>query len=72
MRPNPRTGHEEQAAGPQEAIHRTSPLSLESDVRAWVSQWNENSTPFTWTETADEILDSLARSCQRISGAGDQ
>jgi hypothetical protein len=36
LRPNPRTGHEEQAAGPQEAIHRASPLSLESDVRAWV------------------------------------
>jgi hypothetical protein len=26
----------------------------------------------TWIETAEEILDSLARSCQRISGAGDQ
>ncbi|WP_393101728.1 IS630 family transposase [Streptomyces sp. LN325] len=44
--------------------------SLEADIRAWVKQWNENPTPFTWTKTAEEILDSLARFCQRISGAG--
>ncbi|WP_369776352.1 IS630 family transposase [Streptomyces sp. R33] len=44
--------------------------SLEADIRAWVKQWNENPTPFTWTKTAEEILESLARFCQRISGAG--
>ncbi|MFH8470845.1 IS630 family transposase [Streptomyces sp. NPDC017991] len=44
--------------------------SLEADIRAWVKQWNENPPPFTWTETAEEILDPLARFCQRISGAG--
>jgi transposase/transposase-like protein len=44
--------------------------SLEADIRAWVKQWNANPTPFTWTKTAEEILDSLARFCQRISGAG--
>ena len=27
-------------------------------------------SPFVWTKTAEEILDSLARFCQRISGAG--
>ncbi|MFE7356836.1 hypothetical protein ACFU8Q_27615 [Streptomyces sp. NPDC057543] len=44
--------------------------SPEADIRAWVKEWNENPTPFTWTTTAEEILGSLARSCQRISGAG--
>jgi len=44
--------------------------SLEADIRAWVTEWNESPTPFTWTKTAEEILDSLARFCQRISGAG--
>ena len=44
--------------------------SLEADIRAWVKQWNANPTPFTWTKTAEEILDSLARFCQRISDAG--
>lgn len=44
--------------------------SLEVDIWAWVKQWNENPTPFTWTKTAEEILDSLARFCQRIPGAG--
>ena len=36
------------------------------------SQVNGNSAPFTWAETAEEILGSLARSCQRISGEGHQ
>ena len=44
--------------------------TLEADIRAWIKNWNENPTPFTWTKTAEEILDSLARFCQRISGAG--
>ncbi|MGW1092737.1 hypothetical protein ACWD4L_42655 [Streptomyces sp. NPDC002596] len=35
-----------------------------------VKNWNEDPTPFIWTKTAEEILDSLARFCRRISGAG--
>jgi transposase-like protein/transposase len=44
--------------------------TLEADIRTWVNNWNDDPTPFTWTKTAEEILDSLARFCQRISGAG--
>ncbi|PBC71115.1 DDE superfamily endonuclease [Streptomyces sp. TLI_235] len=44
--------------------------ALERDIRNWIKNWNEDPTPFTWTKTADEILDSLARFCRRISGAG--
>jgi transposase len=44
--------------------------ALEQDVRSWIEQWNENPKPFVWRKTADEILDSLARYLQRISGAG--
>ena len=44
--------------------------ALEADIRAWVADWNEDPRPFIWTKTAEEILDSLARYCQRISGAG--
>jgi transposase/transposase-like protein len=44
--------------------------TLEADIRTWVNNWNEDPTPFTWTKTAEEILDSLSRFCQRISGAG--
>jgi hypothetical protein len=38
----------------------TSVKALERDIRAWVDTWNENPRPFTWTKTADEILNSLA------------
>ncbi|WP_211482613.1 helix-turn-helix domain-containing protein [Arthrobacter sp. OV608] len=38
--------------------------------RAWVKTWNEHPTPFTWTKTAEQILESLGRLLNRISGAG--
>lgn len=44
--------------------------ALEADIRAWVKEWNKDPKPFIWTKTAEEILDSLARLCRRISGAG--
>ncbi|MGX6740260.1 helix-turn-helix domain-containing protein [Streptomyces xantholiticus] len=44
--------------------------TLEADIRAWVKDWNADPKPFIWTKTAEEILDSLARFCRRISGAG--
>jgi transposase len=39
---------------------RTSVPALESDIRDWIATWNDNPRPFTWTKTADEILNSLA------------
>jgi transposase len=47
-----------------------SVASLEKDIRGWIKEWNRNPKPFVWRKTAEEILDSLTRYCQRISGAG--
>jgi transposase len=44
--------------------------ALENDIRAWIEQWNRDPKPFTWTKTADEILERLASYLQRIPGAG--
>ncbi len=49
--------------------HR-SVQALEKDIRAWIADWNTHPRPFIWTKTAEEILESLARFCRRISGAG--
>jgi transposase len=38
----------------------TSVHALENDIREWIATWNDNPRPFTWTKTADEILNSLA------------
>ena len=38
----------------------TSVQALENDIREWIATWNESPRPFTWTKTADEILNSLA------------
>jgi transposase len=53
----------------QRGVH-TSVQGLEADIRAWIDTWNDNPKPFIWTKTADEILDSLSRFCQRISDGG--
>jgi transposase len=50
-------------------VHK-SVQALEKDVRTWIKNWNNNPRPFTWTKTADEILNSLAKYMARISGAG--
>jgi transposase len=50
-------------------VHK-SVTALEKDIREWIKTWNEDPKPFVWRKTAEEIIDSLARYCQRISGAG--
>ncbi|WUL39531.1 transposase [Streptomyces canus] len=47
-------------------VHR-SVQALERDIRSWLADWNEQPRPFTWTKTADEILDKVAAYCRRIS-----
>ena len=41
--------------------------ALEDDIKAWIDTWNENPRPFTWTKTADEILNSLASYLTKIT-----
>jgi transposase len=49
--------------------HR-SVAQLEQAIQGWIDTWNDNPRPFVWTKTADEILDSIATYCQRISDSG--
>jgi transposase len=53
----------------QRSDHR-SVQALESDVRKWVTAWNENPKPFVWTKTAEQILAKLGRLIQRTSNSG--
>jgi hypothetical protein len=46
---------------------RTSVEALDNDIKAWIATWNGNPRPFTWTKTANEILDSLADYLARLS-----
>jgi transposase len=46
--------------------HR-SVRQLNADIRAWIDTWNEDPKPFVWTKTADQILESIARYCERIN-----
>jgi transposase len=40
---------------------------LEADIRQWMEHWNDEPRPYIWTKTADEILETLANYCRRIS-----
>ncbi len=49
--------------------HRST-RELVASIRTWITNWNDDPKPFVWHKTADEILDSLAYYCQRISDSG--
>jgi hypothetical protein len=51
-------------------VHK-SVQALETGIRVWIENWNQNPRPFTWTKTAEEILGSLAKYIP-ISGTGHQ
>jgi transposase len=46
--------------------HR-SVRALNTDIRAWIQTWNNDPKPFVWTKTADQILESISRYCNRIN-----
>ena len=49
--------------------HRST-RELVASIRTWIANWNDDPRPFIWHKTADEILDSLAAYCNRISDSG--
>jgi transposase len=51
------------------SAHRSVP-DLNRDIRAWIETWNDDPKPYVWTKTADQILESIARYCERINESG--
>lgn len=49
--------------------HRST-KALRDAITAYITQTNATPKPFIWAKTADEILASVARSCERISDSG--
>lgn len=50
-------------------VHRST-RQLENAVREYLRTYNENPRPFTWTKTADDILQAVRRFCVRTSQSG--
>jgi len=50
-------------------VHRST-KKLEQAIRAYLKLHNESPKPFCWTKSADEILASVSRFCQRTSVTG--
>ena len=50
-------------------VHRSTG-ELEDAIRHYLELNNQPPKPFVWTKTADQILESVARFCQRISNSG--
>jgi len=53
----------------QRGTHR-SVRALNAAIRAWIADWNDNPRPYVWTKTADQILESIRRYCDRINASG--
>jgi hypothetical protein len=51
------------------SAHR-SVRDLVASLRTWITNRNENPKPYVWHKTADEILNSPADYCPRISDSG--
>jgi hypothetical protein len=49
-------------------VHRST-SELEAAIADYIRIHNQRPKPFVWTKTADEILASVARFCQRISNS---
>jgi transposase len=49
--------------------HR-SVRALNTDIRRWIDTWNQDPRPYVWVKTAEQILDSISRNCQRINQTG--
>jgi hypothetical protein len=47
-------------------VHRST-RELEAAIAQYLAIHNEAPKPFTWTKTADEILASIKRYCERFS-----
>jgi len=47
-------------------IYRST-RELETAIERYIEYHNDQPKPFVWTKTADEILESVSRFCQRIS-----
>ena len=47
-----------------------STRNLETTIRSYIDSHNEQPKPFIWTKTAEEILASVARFCQRTLETG--
>jgi transposase len=50
-------------------VHRST-RELEQAIRHYLDTYNQTAKPFVWTKTADQILASVARFCQRTSVTG--
>jgi hypothetical protein len=50
-------------------VHRST-RELQDAVRHYLELNNRHPKPFSWTKTADRILESVARFCKRTSDSG--
>ena len=47
----------------------TSTQVLEEAIQRYIEDMNQDPMPFVWTKSADTILASVARFCQRTSNS---
>jgi transposase len=54
-------------------LRRSSHNSVQeliADITVWVQAWNRDPKPYKWVKSAEQIFESIASYCQRISNSG--
>jgi putative transposase len=51
-----------------ERVRFSSVKELIAKIEHFIANYNKDSAPFSWTATADSILEKLHRLCSQISG----
>ena len=47
----------------------TSTAQLEADIKSFIERHNKNPKPYRWTKSADDILASVKRFCQKVDNS---
>jgi hypothetical protein len=58
----------------RQAIRRgafTSVADLTAAIEAYIDAWNEHAAPFTWTNTADQLIEKITAAKTKTSGHTD-
>jgi transposase len=57
----------------EKKLRRSSHRSVKElidDINAWVTSWNADPQPYKWVKSAEQIFESIASYCNRISNSG--
>jgi hypothetical protein len=57
--------------GKPSAAAPSPPADLTAAIEDYIDNWNEHAAPFTWTKTADQLIEKITAAKTKTSGHTD-